>query len=322
MLERHLMRELDAVAHRVRRWRLSLVLAANWLALAVLGVFLLWATGRQYPVPPWVVPGLIIATIASSVFIWLAVRRSERDYCRLARKIEARYPELDSALLAAIEQRPRLELGRLGFLQERVVREAIMHCRTRPWTDVVSAGQFTFARMTNFAALILLVVVLSTLTVRAGSEQKSVENPTDDPKTIDVGRYLATIEPGDTEIERGTSLLVVARFGHLVPEQGVLEVRHEVPADGSATASEPFEQAIVMSRSLDDPLLVGRVAEVTRDLTYHVEFAGERSSDFRVKVFDYPKLQRLDVRLAFPRYTHLSELVVEGARRRLRPVLM
>ncbi len=68
-----------------------------------------------------------------------------------------------------------------------------------------------------------------------------------------------------------------------------------------------------MSKSLDDPVFAGRVANVQTDLTYHVEYAGERSPTYRVTVFEYPELERADIKLAFPSYTGQPDTLVEDA---------
>ena len=53
---------------------------------------------------------------------------------------------------------------------------------------------------------------------------------------------------------------------------------------------------------------------LTSDLTYHVEFAGQQSDTYHVKVFDYPELVRADAELEFPEYTSLKPKVVEDVR--------
>jgi hypothetical protein len=317
MLERHLLRELDQVAGRLRRWRLGMLLGANWLVFAVIGFGLLELDPSRGMLR-WLVPGLAAVAVLAAVLLWAIQRRTALDYRRVARKIEARYPDLNSVLLAAVEQQPQLRWGRLGFLQECVVREAITHSRRRPWSEIVSPSQLAIAQAGNVAALVLLVVVLSTLTVRAGSTRLADEAAAGAAAVLRVGSFEATIEPGDAEIERGTSLLVLARFRGNVPEQATLVVRgvaSEEPQESDVPSPDTLDRSIAMSRSLDDPLLAGRIASVPADLNYHVEIEGQRSDTFRVKVFDYPKPATLDVGLVFPEFTSLPPAVIEDTLR-------
>ena len=107
------------------------------------------------------------------------------------------------------------------------------------------------------------------------------------------------------EIERGTSLVVVAEFPGAVPPDATLVV-----ADDDGSAARPT----TMVRSLDDPKFVGRVPRSKTIFTYHVEFAGRQSDTFRVTVFDYPELVRADAELVYPEYTSLAPTVVEDVR--------
>ena len=68
------------------------------------------------------------------------------------------------------------------------------------------------------------------------------------PEKVDVATDVQ-VDPGDASIEKGTSLLVVARFpGQQVPSDASL-----VLADGSTRP---------MARSLEDPTFAGRVESV------------------------------------------------------------
>src|SRR6185295_4567584 len=68
-------------------------------------------------------------------------------------------------------------------------------------------------------------------------------------------------------------------------------------------------------KSLDDPVFGGSLPEVTSDLIYHVEYGGQRTRDFKVTVFEHPRLERADARLQFPDYTSLPERKIDDTRR-------
>ena len=118
------------------------------------------------------------------------------------------------------------------------------------------------------------------------------------------GAAGATIEPGDTEVQRGTSLLVLARF------------HGELPAEAALVYEDAQGQTnrLSMSRSLDDPLFGARMDAVYEPLTYRVEFAGQTSDSYRVSVFDYPELVRADAQLVFPAYTSLEPRLAQDVR--------
>ena len=69
-----------------------------------------------------------------------------------------------------------------------------------------------------------------------------------------------------------------------------------------------------MTRSLEDPMFAGRVESVDADLSYRVEFDGQSTETYHVKVYETPELERTDAALVFPPYTGLAAKTVEDIR--------
>ena len=67
----------------------------------------------------------------------LAAIRTARDPRWVARRIEARHPDLGTELLAAVDEVEAAPGGRLGFLQSTVVREALEHRQAHDWDETV-----------------------------------------------------------------------------------------------------------------------------------------------------------------------------------------
>ena len=66
--------------------------------------------------------------------------------------------------------------------------------------------------------------------------------------------YEISIEPGDTEVESGTSLLVLARFGDAVPPDTTLVYSVNRSSNEDTNVAEESETRISMNKSLDDPI--------------------------------------------------------------------
>ena len=112
------------------------------------------------------------------------------------------------------------------------------------------------------------------------------------------------VDPGDAELERGSPLLVIARFNGTAPPDASLVVDGDVPGPSRRP----------MTRSLEDPTFAGRVESVQSDLAYRVEFDGRSTVSYHVRVFEYPELRRADAHLVFPAYTGLEPKIVEDIR--------
>ena len=304
MINHRLWRELDKVALRYRRYRFWMALSAAWLMAAGAGL-VLWLTGlapgNDARLAVWLL--CAVAGLLSVIGVGLA-RMFAPNYVAIARRIELKYPDLGSCLLAALEQQPSVETGRFGFLQESVIGEALVHADRHPWQDVVPRRRLALAVGTQFAALSLFIASLVAVALGVShSRTAAASSGGKKPLPASTG-YSVVVEPGNTEIERGSSLLVLARLQGAMPAESVLIF--DSTTDGSTR--------LAMSRSLDDPLFGARIGAVAEPIDYHVELDGRATPTYHVGVFEYPRLERADARLVFPRYTGMEEKLVQDFR--------
>ena len=137
MIQKRIERRLAQVASRSRRlWSLR-ALSVAWLAVAALAGAALAARWIWDWHAPWVAPALVLSGTLAGIACFRLGRRVAGNPLSAARRIEARYPDLDSRLLAALEQKPALPGGRFGFLQETVLREVFVHAHRNPWLQAV-----------------------------------------------------------------------------------------------------------------------------------------------------------------------------------------
>jgi hypothetical protein len=295
MIDPLLKQQLLKVFRRQRTLKLAITLAVCWGALAIVGLILVrLEPHRLQPLALWRWLFVGAATVTAGIAI-IRNRRAQPDWHQIARRIEIQYPELNGLLLTAAQQQPATN-GQLNYLQERVVREALRHAEANPWTATIPLSRVAVAQITHLLALLFLVCVLAGL--------RSPENH----KGIFAGGWTAdgvTITPGDTSIERGERLVVVASFDGSVPATVEL-----VTSSSSAAAVRT-----PLVKSLSDPVFGGSIPEVATDLLYRVEYAGKCTRDFTVKVFEFPRLERADADLTFPEYTGLAPKRIENTHR-------
>lgn len=302
MNEQRLRQHLDRVGLRYRRLLTRWWLAVAWLTLAITGVALL-ARGRGYGNGiPGTASFLLLAIPVALLPALLAALRRVRDPLWLARRLERRFPDLDARLLAALEQRADGAGRPLGFLQQAVVDEAVEHARRSPWEQLVPNRRLRLAGAAQWAMAFAFAVVLGVSVIDASRPPGQPALWPTAAATESLWRIK--VEPEDADIERGTSLLVLARFDRKLPSDAHLLVRD---AGGA-------EQQLPMSKSLADPVFAGRLSGVARDLSYAVRYGDGQTRWYKVGVFDYPELKQADANLKFPRYTNLEEKRIEDVR--------
>lgn len=304
MIQQLLLRRLDKLGARYRFLRLWQMLSLVWLLAAIAGGFL-WAWKIQTTAAA-TMPAILLGTAAlllAMVAVWLAAH-SARSYSWLAQQVEAAFPELRTCLLAAVEQRPDLPSGEFGYLQSSVIREALEHSKHHPWADVVPLRKLIVAALTNVLAFCLFGSVLTGAVVTAFAAAENLPSASLIPAAPKGPEVIMTVEPGDAEVELGSSLLVLARIEGPMPTQGMLAYQVE--------GGE--EVSIAMPPSLEDPVLSGRIAVVDHPLEYQVHLESQSSPKYRVTVFEYPRLERADVQLVYPSYTGLAERTIQDVR--------
>lgn len=296
MIAKLLQRRLEPVAQRQRQWRFWKDLTLGWTVLAAVALgFVLVKRfhGWDSPLTPWVL-GLV--ALAAGVRIWWRTGNWAPDYRQLARQIERHQPELHALLLTAVEQRPDPATRQYHYLQERVIQQAIDESVKQRWIDVVSRRQLFWMRCGHLAALAALAGLLINL--------PSV-TPAPPSAAAATGKTGIEVTPGDALVERGSGLVVMARVTGPLPA----EVHLVVGADTNTAWRLP------LSKTLNDPIFGGSLKEVQSNLVYHLEFDDQRTRDFKVTVFDHPRLERADARLTFPEFTGLGVKQIPDTRR-------
>ena len=295
MIDPRLQSRLWPVARRQRRLQFWCELAGGWAVASVLG--LAWSTfgprGGSASTIGWV--GVAVLGVAGALFVVWRGSRTAPAWRDLARRIESCHPDLDGRLITAVQQQPGPG-GAFNYLQARLVQEAVRHSEASDWTGTFPRSHVALAHAAHGLALALFIFTLLGLRTPDGRSLLA--------KALGLGSGI-TVTPGDVQLERGDSLVVLARFGGAVP------ARVELAMAGSSGTV----QRIPMIKSLADPLFGGSVPEVAGNFLYHLEYGGQRTRDFHVTVFEHPRLERADADLVFPDYTGQPAKRIEDTRR-------
>lgn len=297
MLEMQLGQQLSNVAGRIGRLWMWRRLTWAWLTLSIMLAGLAVA-GR--PIAPSI--SLIVIAGFVATVIWIRSRTVATPKTDVARHIEHAFPDLNSRLLAAIEQYPDVETGRMNILQRQVIAEAVHHSRMNDWADAVPPKQMMRAFLGQMAAFAIFLFI-GGIAMQATSKPATARSTGANVAIPAKDHVPVTVEPGNAELERNSSLLVLARF------------TSKPPADVDVVwwGADQVEHRASLTKSLDDPIFATRLAAIKEDISYRVEFDGRKTEDYRITVYELPALVRSDLSLQFPSYTGLESKTVEDA---------
>ncbi|MBN1803853.1 MAG: hypothetical protein JW837_01260 [Sedimentisphaerales bacterium] len=298
MIEKALRKQLRPILNRRRRLYLAQRLSVCWFISAIIGLGLVSANqlwGWHSSFAGWT---FCISTILATVIILYKYSKMQPDYHAVARNIEQQHPDMQALLLAAIEQEPQGLGGRLDYLQERVIGDALRHAGKHDWLQSISTKRLFLAYFSEVAAFLFILIMLLQLLPST-------------PSLFTINRrvkadkgYNVTVSPGDTTVELGAAVVIIARFEGRVPPEAVL---------WTGTSDED-KKRIVLTKNLDDPVFGGVIPEVNNNLLYHIEYADRRTSDFKIGVLEHPALQKADAKIIYPSYTKLPERVIKNTR--------
>lgn len=284
---------LRQVDKRERGLQFWCKLGAVWAAAGLIGLVASLLERRTGWSSPYALPSIAVIGLVSAAV--LALRRGPvaPDWRALAARVEARFPELDGRLLTAVQQQPKN--GESTYLQERLLAEVLAHGRHNDWTEALPVARLRIAQTAHVLALLLFVGAL--LGLRVTRTQVLVRH--------ELGSGLVEVSPGDTNLESGTPLIVMARFEGPLPAN----------VDLVLSSAAGITRRVALARSLADPVFGGSAPEVRTNLVYHLEYAGKRTRDFKVGVFEYPRLERADATITFPEYTAQPPKRIDNTRR-------
>lgn len=303
MIEQQILREKFQAAQRAWRGaRASLCFALIYMAASVLAALAIWklVPFMHSPAPWWLllVPVLVAAIVT---FFWTRQQRNRRH---LARSLEERMPDLKGLLLTAEEL---LDKPKLNFLEHRVISQATDHAASHDWSATLTRSKARPVRWFMFFALLLWVNAFLWLNREwsAVHERQSLaEKPATLQPTQEPGvPFEIKVTPGDTEIERGSRLLVEATFGEAVPPVATLVVSDP---DGQERERLPMTATV---EGRDFGALIPRV---DKDARYRIEFGKDQSDSYQITTFLFPALERADVKITPPAYTGLPQREIKN----------
>ncbi|MCC9657262.1 hypothetical protein [Rhodopirellula halodulae] len=312
-MQKELLDCIHPVIRRLRRLRFWQSL--GWLAWTLVALVYLWRLLSSQPFTPASSVAIASTCLCLIVLCFIQSRLRVRNVQNVARQIEHRYPDLDQRLITAVDDSVARQPE--AYLNQRVIREARDHARRNDWPDVVSRRWMWFSRlfgMSGTVTALALAALFSLAKPDAIVKASSVALPRPD----------VIIQPGNTEIERGTNLLVTAEFqANWISQQSAVEpelVLTETLADGPINSEDadsdeensPRTVRLPMRRSMADPIWGGLASEVDESFTYRIELPHWSSESFRVDVFEYPSVTRSDAEIAYPTFTGLEDRRIEN----------
>jgi len=306
-------RSLSSIIARLQKLRILRRQTGLWLMLLVPAIVVtMWLPpqvgylGVEFPV-------VLGTTLIGILLARLLVKNPTRT--EAARLIEKTDPEVNDAVITAVQVADKA--GRRPYvLAAMAIQEADKLARHRDWSGVVPGRQMTAWTVLSFLSFVLMVSSVMAASrygrdlLKPSSIVERAESNTESPATP-VTELV--IEPGNTEIELGSALTVVARFPGVSPAKSVLEF----------TDAKSVSRQLTMSETVDAGVFAARMEEITSDGTYRVLYSEAESQSatplispaFKVKTYVRPKLEQVDAVITPPAWAGRPQETIEDVMR-------
>ena len=304
--------------------QLSLFCAVS--ALLIFSFTLLFSELQPAPLASLAMLAALLGTIGALGWrLFGVLRRRHATHQCLAHYVEDHIPDLEQRLLTSLEfSEDELRFGRRGVSRQFIARlwqdaERQMLRQQREMESITPVGRSWLGfGLSAGAVLAVSVVLLTSGTLRDSFsrllwpfEAAEIVMQGEPPPVIEI-----LIEPGDMELQRGDGLTVAARVSGAAPEAVTLRLQDDnvnwrdvaMRRDGGGSDGAAFSYYI--------PSLM-------EDTTYYVTFDQgdtQNSRQYRISVFDLPRVEQIDVAFDYPEYTGMEDLLEEDGGDLIAPV--
>jgi methyl-accepting chemotaxis protein len=267
---------------------------------------------------------LILVSLGAGAALWFIRPLSRRfDAVSVAAQIESKFPDLGERLESATELWDKRGAGRHGYstaLIDALVMETASEIAGVDLSSAARGSGRRRAARTLGLTVLASAVILVALGSRVGPAAERLLHPFARVERISVG---IAVEPGDTELVAGESLIVTAVItgpaeapatlvfqfkGEAVLEREMREAGETVVGRGTMEQEETDEAVRQESpgRRYEASLI-----DVRTPLTYSITAGDLQSPWFRVNVLERPFVSNIRLDYAFPAYSGLVPRTVD-----------
>lgn len=281
-------------ARALRVWGVGTIFILTWATAALIDLLAHFSMGFRF--------GLTTILIGLSAYTWRALRRRHPSISESAIEVE-RIEAMENLFLTGVEIEDGRSSGTEG-VQSAVMNQAAL--RVSPdLLDRIDASEERRWRLwaASTCAAFFFLCAISTDVLGRHALRVLIPFAKIDPATA----TRITIEPGDTAVMEGTSLLIRATARRALPVDAALEW-----TDSAGTiTSVPMD---LIGSSADSKIFECRIP-VTENLGYRIAAGDATSFEYKVRCLVPPRIRRIVAYAHPPSYSGHPPVVLENPSR-------
>ena len=243
----------------------------------------------------------LVSVFAFILWLIRVIRKLRVDEQHLAHYVEEHIPDLEQRLMTSMEFDAREKRGWSSQLMERLWEDTSLHIRDRHIQRVTTSTKAWPAVSCALLTVCLLLFAYGSWTGFSSASRRIIWPSAGAEKAAALPVKLI-VEPGDVRMQRGDDVMISATIENDIPEQVNLFIQ---------TDRVNWDQ-VPMSKEGSKDSYMYYISSVKEDFTYYVDIELDRSRQYRISVFDLPRIEQADVEYIYPEYTGIENKTDEN----------
>ncbi|MFC1730478.1 DUF4175 family protein [candidate division KSB1 bacterium] len=238
--------------------------------------------------------GIVSASLAILVvFVKFVLLPSFKklDQRQIALYIEEKHPELEDRINSAMQLDLEGSSREKNMLIDRLIDDATRRADVIEIATVVDRSKERILSYSSNALLFLFILfVYSFLNdIREVASQIEVSlNP-----LAELEQEFMSVYPGSIQLEKGESQEIIAELKYSTDSDVVLHYK----------SGEDEWHKIPMEKGIDQPKYIFQFLNIQEPISYFVEFEQDRTPDYAISIYEFPKIANIDLTYDYPDYT-------------------
>ncbi|MFC1725768.1 hypothetical protein ACFL4T_09085, partial [candidate division KSB1 bacterium] len=222
------------------------------------------------------------------------------DDKQIALYIEEKFPDLEDRINSAVEVSRSHSRKEKDLILDQLIDDAVSKTRFIDPSAVVDRKKEKILYYISNAVLVLFLIFLYTffndISNLLGSMDMSF-NP-----VAELKQESMSVEPGDIQIEKGESQEIIVKINQ---ETEVDVILHYI-------SGEDIWRNLKMEKGLDKPLFIHQFFNVQEPVRYYVQYQNDKSQEFTISLYEFPKVTKIDLKYVYPDYIGLPPRIEEN----------
>lgn len=309
------------------QWRLLLLSHSflRWLAVLAISLASVLVADSLMQLPSFFRVGLLLLWLGITVYT--AFRYLFRPILqrlsnnRVAAYVDVSNSDFENRLLSAVQLEPELKANKCGYALsfiEKLTQQAHQSTDGIETKRVFEKEMFELKKNGGLAAGALVSLILVNLIFPAALQNfMQAFNELSTPTQGEFAAQFDQIRPGDTLVQSGGDITISAKvvghlgapvhlYYHTVQDRHPTKQRTEQPV----SSSEKW-RSILMEQNGTETNYHIKLKNVIQSMDYFIRANETESEPYRITVVRDPIVSRFQLKLSFPKYTQLSQYVLE-----------